>query len=133
MTFEYLSAGSPPRIFGDDYPTPDGTCVRDWVHVEDVAEAHVAAVRALAEQPVPGHLTVNLGRGVGVSVRDLVRRVADITGHHHLEPVVLPRRPGDAARVVACPDRAAKELGWTARRDLEAMITSSWAGWLRHA
>ncbi|WP_326596947.1 UDP-glucose 4-epimerase GalE [Streptomyces sp. NBC_01803] len=130
MTFEYLSAGSPPRIFGADYPTPDGTCVRDYIHVEDLAEAHVATARALAEQPEPEHLTLNIGRGQGVSVREMVTLIAQITGHEDLSPVVAPRRPGDPARVVVSPELAAKHLGWTARRDVAAMVTSAWAGWL---
>ncbi|MFD5318042.1 UDP-glucose 4-epimerase GalE [Streptomyces sp. NPDC127098] len=133
MTFEYLHAGSPARILGDDYPTGDGTCVRDFVHVEDVADAFVAAAQALVEQPTPDHLTLNLSRGEGVSVRQLIRAVAEITGHTRLRPRTAPRRPGDPARIVACPDLAAKHLGWTASRSLEDMITSAWAGWLRTA
>ena len=132
-TFGHLSAGEPPRIFGADYPTGDGTCERDYVHVEDVAEAHLAAARTLAERPAPEHLTLNIGRGEGVSVRELVRAITEITGHGRLTPLVMPRRPGDPARVVACPDQAAKQLAWTPARGVEEMITSAWAGWLRNA
>ncbi|WP_129842313.1 UDP-glucose 4-epimerase GalE [Streptomyces sp. RFCAC02] len=133
MTFDNLCAGQPPQIFGEDYPTPDGTCVRDWVHVEDLAEAHLAAVRALAARPEPAHLTVNIGRGRAVSVRTMVERVIRLTGHTRLVPVTAPRRPGDPAHVVVSPDRAADLLGWTAHRGLTDMITSSWKGWLHHA
>ncbi|MEV1011187.1 UDP-glucose 4-epimerase GalE [Streptomyces sp. NPDC049881] len=130
MTFDHLAAGLPPRIFGDDYPTPDGTCVRDWVHVEDLAEAHVATARALADQPEPAHLTLNIGRGQGVSVREMVDLITEITGTPHLRPTRAPRRPGDAPHVVACPDMATKQISWTPRHDLRSMITSTWSTWL---
>ncbi|KUO13551.1 UDP-glucose 4-epimerase GalE [Streptomyces sp. DSM 15324] len=129
MIFERLSEGAPPRVFGDDYPTPDGTCVRDYIHVADLAAAHVAAAQALRTSP--GHdLTLNVGRGEGVSVREMIDRVAAVTGHHR-PPTVTPRRPGDPARVVACADRIAAELGWKAVHDVQDMITSAWEGWLR--
>ncbi|MEU7471678.1 UDP-glucose 4-epimerase GalE [Streptomyces sp. NPDC044984] len=129
MVFEKLTENAPPRVFGDDYPTPDGTCVRDYIHVVDLAEAHVAAARAL--RSAPGRdLTLNIGRGEGVSVREMIDRVNALTGHD-CPPVVTPRRPGDPARVVASADRAAAELGWKARHGVDDMITSAWAGWLR--
>ena len=129
MVFEKLTENAPPRVFGDDYPTPDGTCVRDYIHVVDLAEAHVAAARTL--QASPGtDLTLNIGRGEGVSVREMIDRINAITGYD-TPPTVTPRRPGDPARVVASADRAAKELGWTAKHDIEDMITSAWEGWVR--
>jgi len=129
MVFEKLTENAPPRVFGDDYPTPDGTCVRDYIHVVDLAEAHVAAARTL--QASPGtDLTLNIGRGEGVSVREMIDRINAITGYD-TPPTVTPRRPGDPARVVASADRAAKELGWTAKHDIEDMITSAWEGWAR--
>jgi UDP-glucose 4-epimerase len=129
MIFERLTAHEPPRVFGDDYPTPDGTCVRDYIHVMDLAEAHVATARAL--EAAPGRaLTLNIGRGEGVSVREMIDRVNDVTGHA-LPPVVAPRRPGDPARVVASADRVAAELDWKARHGVQDMITSAWEGWLR--
>ncbi|MFF7811029.1 UDP-glucose 4-epimerase GalE [Streptomyces sp. NPDC007945] len=131
MVFERLDAGEAPRIFGDDYGTPDGTCVRDYIHVEDVADAHLAAARKLAEWADAGEprdLTVNLGRGEGVSVTEMVALINEITGHA-TEPVVTPRRPGDPARVVASAGRIAAELGWKARHDVRDMIESAWAGW----
>jgi UDP-glucose 4-epimerase len=130
MVFEKLTENAPPRIFGDDYPTPDGTCIRDYIHVVDLAEAHVATARAL--QSSPGlDLTLNIGRGEGVSVREMIDTVHAVTGHHRA-PTVTPRRPGDPARVVASADRIATELGWKARHDVHDMITSAWQGWLRH-
>ncbi|MEV5435780.1 UDP-glucose 4-epimerase GalE [Streptomyces sp. NPDC052682] len=129
MVFEKLTHNAPPRIFGDDYPTPDGTCVRDYIHVVDLAEAHVAAARAL--RAAPGRdLTLNIGRGEGVSVREMIDRINAITGYDR-PPTVAPRRPGDPARVVASADRAAAELGWKARHDVQDMITSAWEGWVR--
>ncbi|MDA5282240.1 UDP-glucose 4-epimerase GalE [Streptomyces sp. Isolate_45] len=131
MVFERYDAGEGARIFGDDYPTPDGTCIRDYIHVEDLADAHVVAARRLAEWGAAGDhkdLTVNIGRGEGVSVKEMVELLNEGTGHTHA-PVVTPRRPGDPAKVVASADRIAAELGWKARHDVREMITSAWAGW----
>ncbi|MGW1395630.1 UDP-glucose 4-epimerase GalE [Streptomyces nigra] len=129
MVFEKLTQGEAPRIFGDDYPTPDGTCVRDYIHVVDLAEAHVAAARAL--QSSPGHsLTLNIGRGEGVSVREMIDLINAVTGYDR-PPTVTPRRPGDPARVVASADRIATELGWKAKYDVRDMVTSAWDGWVR--
>ncbi|MFE7166433.1 UDP-glucose 4-epimerase GalE [Streptomyces sp. NPDC057616] len=129
MVFEKLTEDAPPRIFGDDYPTPDGTCVRDYIHVVDLAEAHVATARALRSSP-GRDLTLNIGRGEGVSVREMIDRINALTGYDR-PPTVAPRRPGDPARVVAAADRAATELAWTAKHDVQSMITSAWDGWTR--
>ncbi|RSS53447.1 UDP-glucose 4-epimerase GalE [Streptomyces sp. WAC01280] len=131
MVFERLDAGESPRIFGDDYPTPDGTCIRDYIHVADIADAHLSAARALAAAGEAGEtatLTLNIGRGEGVSVREMVDLINEITGHS-VEPVVTPRRAGDPARVVASAERIESELGWKARHDVRAMISSAWEGW----
>ncbi|MFD5105746.1 UDP-glucose 4-epimerase GalE [Streptomyces cinereoruber] len=131
MVFERLDAGESPRIFGDDYPTPDGTCIRDYIHVADIADAHLAAARALAKAGEAGEtatLTLNIGRGEGVSVREMVNLINEITGHD-VEPVVTPRRPGDPARVVASAERIGSELGWKAQHDVRSMIASAWEGW----
>ncbi|KUO18461.1 UDP-glucose 4-epimerase GalE [Streptomyces dysideae] len=129
MVFEKLTENAPPRIFGDDYETPDGTCVRDYIHVVDLAEAHVAAAHAL--KTTPGRdLTLNIGRGEGVSVREMIDRINAVTGYDR-PPTVTPRRPGDPARVVASADRIAAELGWKAKHDVQDMITSAWEGWVR--
>ncbi|MFF5917527.1 UDP-glucose 4-epimerase GalE [Streptomyces flavochromogenes] len=132
MVFERLDAGEAPRIFGDDYDTPDGTCIRDYIHVEDLADAHLVAARKLAEWAEAGEprdLTVNIGRGEGVSVTEMVELINEITGHTS-EPLVTPRRAGDPARVVAAADRIESELGWKARHDVRDMISSAWAGWV---
>jgi UDP-glucose 4-epimerase len=131
MVFDRLTRDEPPRIFGDDYPTPDGTCVRDYIHVADLAEAHLAAARRLASTDVPGDLTVNIGRGEGVSVRELMTLIGEVTGD--TRPVLVePRRPGDAPRAVASSALAAKELGWSARRGVREMVESAWRGWQLH-
>ena len=130
MVFDRLTRDEAPRIFGDDYPTPDGTCVRDYIHVADLAEAHLAAARRLAGG-VPGDLTVNIGRGEGVSVRELITAIGEVTGDRR-PPLVEDRRPGDAPRAVASAARAVEELDWTARRGVREMTESAWRGWLLH-
>ncbi|MBO1337587.1 UDP-glucose 4-epimerase GalE [Streptomyces sp. VRA16 Mangrove soil] len=130
MVFERLTAGDAPRIFGADYPTPDGTCVRDYIHVADLAEAHVATAQRLAGAGPGLDLTLNIGRGVGVSVRELIDVIAEETGYD-VAPLVTGRRPGDPARVVASADRIGAELGWAAKRDVREMVRSAWAGWER--
>ena len=132
MVFERLDAGKPPRVFGDDYPTPDGTCVRDYIHVLDIASAHLAAARRLAEAPDRTALTLNIGRGEGVSVREMIQRICALTGHEGVPVEVSARRPGDPARVVASADRIRRELGWAARYGVDDMITSAWQGWRHH-
>lgn len=130
MVFEKLTAGEAPRVFGADYPTPDGTCVRDYIHVADLAEAHVATARKLAATARGTDLTLNIGRGEGVSVLEMATLINEVTGYD-VPPTVAPRRPGDPARVVASADRVATELGWSAKRDVREMVASAWAGWLR--
>jgi len=130
MVFEKLTDGEAPRIFGADYPTPDGTCVRDYIHVVDLAEAHVAAARRLGGAAPGTDLTLNIGRGEGVSVLEMVQLINATTGHG-TDPVVTPRRPGDPARVVASADRITAELGWKARHDVRDMVESAWEGWVR--
>lgn len=122
MVLERLEAGESPQLFGDDYGTPDGTCVRDFVHVRDLAEAHLAVLDALPRQPEP-HRVYNVGTGVGASVREVVEGI-----RHRLvdapPAIVRPRRPGDPAAVVADVSRIADELGWSARHDLDDILDS---------
>jgi UDP-glucose 4-epimerase len=110
-------------VFGDDYPTPDGTGVRDYIHVVDLALGHLAALGTLSKQP--GLLTVNLGTGHGYSVLDMVRAFEQASGR----PVpyrIAPRRTGDIAQCYADPALAAKLLGWKAERGIQAMCADSW-------
>ena len=134
MFFDRLTRGEAPRIFGDDYPTPDGTCVRDYIHVADLADAHLAVAHgAWTDARTAGDLTVNIGRGEGVSVRRLADLVGEVTGLR-TAPVVEPRRPGDAARAVASV-AADRPRSWAGRRaaDIREMVESAWEGWrLRH-
>jgi UDP-glucose 4-epimerase len=128
MIFQRLEEGKPPLIFGDDYPTPDGTCIRDYVHIADIASAHVAAARRLTEDPEAA-LVLNIGSGEGVSVAEMIGIVLDVSGHTGVAPVVAPRRPGDPARVVASCEAIGKELGWSARYGVRDMVASAWDGW----
>lgn len=128
MAFQRLTDGQAPLIFGDDYDTPDGTCVRDYIHIADIASAHVAAVRRLDAATEPISLTLNIGRGEGVSVAEMLAVIARVTGNP-TAPEVTPRRPGDPARVVASADLIHRELGWKATYDIDAMVTSAWQAW----
>lgn len=123
LVLDRIEAGEPPRIFGDDYPTPDGTCVRDYIHVADLASAHLAALDAL-DAPDP-YRVYNIGTGSGTSVRELVQALLRVTGSG-LDPVVEPRRAGDPAVVVADASRIRDELGWIPRHDLDDIVASSW-------
>jgi UDP-glucose 4-epimerase len=114
-------------IHGDDYPTPDGTCVRDYIHVSDLADAHVRALHALDG----GSRTYNLGNGRGFSVREVIETARAVTGHP-IPAEVGPRRPGDPAVLVAASDRIRRELGWEPRHDLASIIESAWAWHQRH-
>jgi UDP-glucose 4-epimerase len=111
-------------LYGDDYPTPDGTCIRDYVHVLDLAEAHILAIEALAEHR---ELVVNLGSGVGYSNRQVLDAVRNVTGVD-FDVRVAPRRPGDPAAAVADTARARTVLGWRAEHStLEEIVADAWA------
>ena len=112
------------RIFGGDWPTPDGSGVRDYIHVMDLAEGHVAALRHLLAQP-PQLLTLNLGRGRGISVLELVHAFEKASGRS-LPCTMADRRPGDIAAYWADATRAAEVLGWHTQRDLDAMCRDAW-------
>ena len=125
LVFERLVAGDVPYINGDDYPTPDGTCVRDYVHVSDLAISHVAAAEAL-EQGQPLLPVYNLGSGSGLSVRQIMDAVARVTGIA-FTPEIRPRRAGDPARIVATGELAARDLDWKMRHTVDQMVASAWA------
>lgn len=127
MVFDRIEAGEAPCVYGADYPTPDGTCVRDYIHVEDIATAHVAAARRLSADERTS-LVLNVGRGEGVSVAEMIATIQKVTGRTDLEPRIMARRPGDSPRVVASAERVRAELGWQARHDTYAMVESAWAG-----
>ncbi|QEE60860.1 UDP-glucose 4-epimerase GalE [Salinibacterium sp. dk2585] len=129
MVFERLDAGDRPKIFGDDYPTPDGTCIRDYIHVLDLAEAHLAALDHLEARrgkgEAPAASVFNVGTGEGSSVREVVDAIARASGTT-LEPEVLPRRAGDPPMLVADPARIREVLGWQARHGLDDIVASAW-------
>lgn len=124
IVFEKLIAGETPRINGDDYDTPDGTNVRDYVHVGDIAAAHVAAAQRLAagESIEPAY---NLGSGDGLSVKQIMDAVARVTGID-FTPEIGPRRPGDPDRIVATGELAARDLDWKMRYSVDDMVRTGW-------
>ena len=110
-------------IYGNDYPTPDGTCIRDYIHIADLVSAHLLALDALGAED---RLIYNLGNGAGYSVREVIETARRITGHP-IPAVEAPRRPGDAARLVASSQRIRRELGWKPNiPDLKDIIASAW-------
>lgn len=110
-------------VFGDDYPTKDGTGVRDYIHVVDLAIGHVHAIVKLAEKP--GLVIYNLGTGEGYSVLDMVRAFEEASGRE-VAYMIAPRREGDIAECWANPDKAAEELGWRAKRGVREMCEDTW-------
>jgi UDP-glucose 4-epimerase len=124
------AAGRRDRIvvYGDDYPTRDGTCVRDYIHVADLASAHILALRALDN----GSRAYNLGNGRGFTVKEVIEAAGMVTGRP-IRSEIGPRRPGDPAELVACSDLIRKELGWEPQHtDLKAIVASAWEWHRRH-
>jgi UDP-glucose 4-epimerase len=111
------------QIYGTDYPTPDGTCIRDYIHIADLVSAHLLALDGLSERD---RLIYNLGSGNGYSVREVIETARQVTGHP-IPVNELPRRPGDSARLVASSEKIKRELGWTPQHDnLREIISSAW-------
>lgn len=131
LVIEALVEGRTPHVNGTDYPTPDGTCIRDYVHVADLALSHVAAARAL-EAGRTLERVYNLGSGDGLSVREVMDAVERVTGID-FTPESRPRRPGDPARIVASGERAARDLDWRMRHSLDEMVASAWSARRAHA
>jgi UDP-glucose 4-epimerase len=127
LIFWALSEGRAPAVFGDDYDTRDGSCIRDYVDVVDVARAHVAAVRRLEAGDCD--VTYNVGRGEGSTVKEVMQTVRQVVGRD-FDYVITERRPGDPAKIVGAVDKIRYELGWVAQYDLEHMVRSAWKGWL---
>jgi UDP-glucose 4-epimerase len=127
LAFRAIDAGDRPKVFGTDYPTPDGTCIRDYIHMVDLADAHVAAAAAL-EDGRPLAPAYNIGTGTGASVQEVLDAVERVVGVD-LRREVAPRRPGDPARIVADPALANRDLGWTATHTLDDMVASAWSAW----
>ncbi len=113
-------------IYGDDYPTPDGTCIRDYVHVSDLADAHMLAFAALDRTDLGGRLIYNLGNGQGFSVREVIESARRVTGHA-IPAHLHPRRSGDPAVLVASSEKAIRELGWKPRySQLDEILRTAW-------
>ncbi|WP_285594714.1 UDP-glucose 4-epimerase GalE [Kineosporia sp. NBRC 101731] len=127
VVLKTLTEGGIPQVRGNDYATPDGSCVRDYVHVQDIALAHVAAAaRMEAGQDI--ERVYNLGSGSGASVLEIMTAVAKVTGIA-FEPKIVDRRPGDPARIVADGQLAQRDLEWDTRHSLDDMVASAWAAW----
>jgi UDP-glucose 4-epimerase len=126
MVFRALAEDRRPQVFGDDYPTPDGSCIRDYIHVADLADAHVAAAAA-CERPGVGE-AYNVGRGQGVSVFEVMTVISEVVGFD-VNAEVGARRAGDPAQLVALAAKVNNDLGWSAKYDLREMVTSAWAAW----
>lgn len=130
MVFRALEQGKRPQIFGDDYPTPDGTCIRDYIHVADLAAAHVAAAER-CESGVRSDV-LNVGTGHGYSVREVMDMVSEVVGRD-VDAEVVGRRAGDPPATWASTERIERELGWRATRDLREMVSSAWSSWRANA
>ena len=128
MVLDRLSRGETPKIFGTDYPTPDGTCIRDYIHVRDLAVAHIAALDYLAGGGRMADHIFNVGTGKGSSVREVVSRVIASTGLD-VEPEELARRAGDPPQLIGNATRIGEVLGWKAEHDLDDIVTSSFTAW----
>jgi UDP-glucose 4-epimerase len=120
-------------IYGDDYPTPDGTCIRDYIHVSDLAEAHLLALDALeGSAAAEARLIFNLGNGQGFSVREVIESGRRVTGHP-IPAEVRPRRAGDPAVLVASSEKAIRELGWRPRyTQLDEILRTAWIWHQKH-
>jgi len=121
--FEAIKGKRPAlQIFGDDYPTPDGTCVRDYIHVSDLAEAHVLGLDCIDSGE---SAALNLGTGRGYSVKEVISTIEKVTGQE-VPWLLAPRRPGDPPALIADPSRAEKMLNWKAKRSLEEIVSTAW-------
>jgi len=111
------------NVNGSDYPTPDGTCIRDYIHITDLISAHLLALEALGERD---RLVYNIGNGSGYSIREVIETARAVSGHP-IPATESPRRPGDPARLVASSEKIRRELGWTPQHpDLKDIIASAW-------
>jgi UDP-glucose 4-epimerase len=128
MVFSAISKNERPQIFGNDYLTKDGTCIRDYIHVEDLAFAHVLAAKKLIENYSE---ILNIGTGQGYSVKEVMDLIEKVIGEK-INYEYAGRRSGDPAQTIADPSKALKDLNWKAKLDLEEMISSSWNAWQKH-
>lgn len=127
IVFEALDRGEQPIVFGSDYETPDGTCIRDYVHVQDLADAHIAGLE-LINKSGPGFDVINIGTGVGASVLEVIDTISEVTGKV-IKPKIVERRKGDPASLVADVSKAKEVLNWGSKRDLREIVASAWEAW----
>jgi len=121
--FAAIKRGEEPVIYGDDYPTKDGTCIRDYIHVGDLAESHIAALKKVENTLV--HEVYNVGSGTGYSVQEMMDQISQ-TVNKKLNPIHAPRRAGDIPQLIASISKIERDLGWKPHRSLEEMIDSAW-------
>jgi len=126
MVFRALQNNQRPKVFGDDYSTKDGSCVRDYIHVADLAESHVIAALKLSKENYSG--IINIGRGEGFSVKEVMNTISDVIGKD-VNYEISPRRAGDPAQTIADVTKSSKDLNWKAQKDLKSMINSAWQAW----
>ena len=127
IVFDALNRGERPIVFGDDYSTPDGSCVRDYVHVQDLSDAHIAAIE-FVESSASGYMAINIGTGSGASVFEVIHMIQEVTGIS-IDPIVGSRREGDPAALVADVSLAKDILGWQSNRNLRDIVSSAWEAW----
>ena len=128
MVLDRLVRGETPKIFGTDYPTPDGTCIRDYIHVRDLATAHISALDYLASGNDMEEHVFNVGTGQGASVREVVDKCIAVTGLD-VAPEELDRRAGDPPQLIGDASRITRVLGWHAEHDLDDIVSSSFSAW----
>jgi UDP-glucose 4-epimerase len=121
--FAALKAGKNPEIYGSDYPTKDGSCIRDYIHVSDLAKAHLVALEKVFATNVDE--VYNVGSGTGYSVTEMINQIAESIGKA-ISPTLSPRRPGDTAQLIASIAKIERDLGWKPERSLKEMIDSAW-------
>jgi UDP-glucose 4-epimerase len=126
MVFRALQNNERPKVFGDDYSTKDGSCIRDYIHVSDLAEAHVIAAQKLSTENYCG--IINIGRGEGFSVKEVMNTISEVIGKD-VNYEISPRRAGDPTQTIADVTKSSKDLKWKAQNDLKSMIISAWQAW----
>lgn len=126
MVFRALSNNQRPQVFGGDYATPDGSCIRDYIHVSDLADSHLIAAQKLLNENYCG--IINIGRGQGFSVKQVMDTISEVLGKN-INYDVVDRRPGDPVQTIADVSKAKSDLNWEAKNDLKSMVSSAWQAW----